>query len=255
MRKHATPATEIEESEFEGLRGEKIKIRKAQSGIVQFSTFQMDITNSQNKKVVFKDRVALDWQTFSELMEDHGQASICEILRPLGLYILSAEKKFKLVSDIKSKISKVGWKGFESNLLRLQNENLDEKAFEVFIVAAWVQLFEEPFQMVWLAAMAQHAYVLEEDDYAFGYLIALLDQKKNSETHFLRGKGTLRSAKLGGIAKSTATRVETQRTMLELSRLVLAGHTVARASDLAFKNGLGTSATANKKLWQRNHRK
>jgi hypothetical protein len=254
MRKHATPATEIEESEFEGLRGGKIKIRKAESGIVQFSSFLMDITNSQNKKIVFEGRVALDWQSFSELMDDHGQATICETLHPLGLYILSVEKRSQLKSDIKSKISEAGWKGFESNLVRLQNENLDEKAFEVFIVAAWVQLFEEPFQMVWLAAMAQHAYVLQ-DDYAFGYLIALLDQKKNSETHFLRGKETLRSAKLGGIAKSTATRAETQRTMLELSRLVLAGHTVARASDLAFKNGLGTSATANKKLWQRNHKK
>jgi hypothetical protein len=140
-------------------------------------------------------------------------------------------------------------------LTKLRNEHKDESSIDAFIVAGWVDLFEEPFQEVWLAAMALHAYAFQENDFAFGYLIALLDQKKNSESHFLRGKQTLRSAAQGGIAKSSVTRPETLRTLTELSRLVSDGHSLARASELAFKNGFGASAAANKKLWNRNNKK
>lgn len=246
---------ETEESEFPGLSGGKIKIRKAQSGIVQFSTFHIDQTDAENRKVVFEDRIDLDWQGFSELMEDHGQSAICEILHPLGLYILSGDKRSKLLVDIESKIAKSGWHNLQVFLTKLRNEQRDDSAIDAFIVAAWVQLFEEPFQEVWLAAMASHAYVIQEDDFAFGYLIALLDQKKNSEGHFLRGKQTLRSAAQGGLAKSSATRPGTLRTLTELSRLVSDGHSLARSSELAFKNGFGASAIANKKLWSRNRKK
>ena len=95
----------------------------------------------------------------------------------------------------------------------------------------------------------------EPNEYAVGYLVALIDQKKNSEHHFLRGKGTLDSAKLGGLAKSATTKAKTKRTMTELLRLVSAGHSVSRASELAFKNGFGSSTMANKKIWSRNFKK
>ena len=55
--------------------------------------------------------------------------------------------------------------------------------------------------------------------------------------------------------RDVTTKAETQRTMLELSRLVSAGQTVARASELAFKKSFGSSPTANRKLWNRNRKK
>jgi hypothetical protein len=255
MKNRHTLKTETEETEIPLLSGGKLKIRKARSGIVQFSTFFQDITDAANKKIIFEDRIGLDWQGFSELMDDHGQSEICGILHPLGLYILSGDKRSKLLVDIESKIAKSGWDNLQVFLTKLRNEHRDDSAIDAFIVAAWVQLFEEPFQEVWLAAMASHAYVAKGDDFAFGYLIALLDQKKNSEGHFLRGKQTLRSASQGGMAKSSATRPETLRTFAELSRLVSSGQSLARASELAFKNGFGTSAIANRKLWNRNRKK
>ncbi len=138
---------------------------------------------------------------------------------------------------------------------KVESDLDDEGKAKIFIVAAWAQLFAEPYQETWLAAMAHHAYFVHHDDFAFGYLTALLDQKKGSEEHFLRGRETLKSASLGGVARSAATKMKTNRTLAELSRLLATGHTLARASDLAFKNGFGSSPMANCKLWNRHLKK
>ena len=241
--------------EFPGILGGKIKVSKAQRGIVQFSTFYAEFTHTHNTKIVFKGRLALDCEGYSELMIDHADSVICEILHPLGLHMPTEEKISQLLTEIKAATINTGWEHFDSYLLKLRNECDEEKDTNAFIVASWAQLYEEPFQQVWLAAMAKHALYFESNDYAVGYLVALIDQKKNSEHHFLRGKGTLDSAKLGGLAKSATTKAKTNRTMTELLRLVSTGHSVSRASELAFKNGYGSSTMANKKIWSRNFKK
>jgi hypothetical protein len=252
MKKRQPESIEKEE-EFLGLTGHKIKITKTQSGIVQFSTFEVDIPDAEKLKLIIKEHVGLDWQRYSELQVDHGQSAICETLDPLGLYILSENKRSELLEEIKTKIPKHSWSNLQAHFRNLKNENSND-LIDILIVAGWVDLFQEPFQEIWLAAMAKHAYYIEENDFAFGYLIALLDQKKNSEQHFLRGKQTLKSATLGGLAKSSSTKPQTQKTLTEISRLITTGHTASRASELAFKNGFGSSVGGNKKLWTRNRK-
>ena len=102
--------------------------------------------------------------------------------------------------------------------------------------------------------MAQHAFYVLEDDFAFGYFTAQLDQKRENETHFLRGKKSLESAKLGGKVRSSIVKPETESTLREVKRLVGAGHSLSRSAELAHRNGFGTSPSANKRLWNR-HKK
>ena len=113
MPKRTPTLSESTEEEFPALNGGKIKIRKARNGIVQFSTFLTEITDVEKKRVTFKDRIGLQWEGFSELMEDHGQATICGVLHPLGLYILSDAKKAQLLSDIKAKVPSFAYEKLE----------------------------------------------------------------------------------------------------------------------------------------------
>lgn len=251
MKKTDSPKIDIEEQEFPGFSGQTIKIRKARNGVVNFSNILIETCDADNKKITNSEIPGFKWQSFSELSEDHGHAVICDVLHPIGLYILKDEKRSQIILEIKSKSSSSSWVELENYSAEIQNKSPDENMADVFIVAAWAELFAEPFQEVWLAAMAHHAIYLREDDYAFGYLTALLDQKKLTEKHFLRGREILKSASLGGLAKSNASGRKTRQTIAELARLMQAGHSVARASSLAFKNGFGTSPAANRKLWNR----
>ncbi len=111
MKKSNVPHTETDEKEFPGLNGGLIKVRTAKSGIVKFTNMHFESTDKDKKDLVFDDRIFLDWQGLTELMDDHGHSTICGILHPLGLYILSDDKKIALLLEIKSKIQMMAGEG------------------------------------------------------------------------------------------------------------------------------------------------
>lgn len=58
-------------------------------------------------------------------------------------------------------------------------------------------------------------------------------------------------AKLGGGKRAGKFKPEASKTIAEMERLVKKGISVKRAGELVAKQGHGTSAEANRKLWTR----
>lgn len=201
-------------------------------------------------------KMVLQWQGLSELSDDHGCATTFEVLfnSPLGA-VRGQKPTLEIVGEIQAELGTKVWERIEQHLNTLADEADENGHRRTFLVAAWAELFTEPFSEVWLAAMAQHAYFVLQDDYAFGYLTALLDQKQQNEMHFLRGQKSIASASAGGQARAQKSRPNTQAVLRAMERHLEGGKSVARAADLAHRNGHGTSAEANRKLWTRHRKK
>lgn len=254
---HSTPKLTVEKSELPTAPGEiRLKQVEYTKGTTQFSmliTSADDLKNSKMKQAECKPKsLGLKWQILAELNEDHGLSLIHEILFLEGFGSNTKHTIESMTAQICEKIGAQAWETVEKHLLELNDENGDR---EIFLQAKWVELFSEPFEELWLAAMAQHAFYVLGDDFAFGYLTAQIDQKRNLESHFLRGKNSVKSASLGGLARSNALQKKTRQTLTEMERLIASGHSVARSAKLAHKNGFGTSQSANKKLWERHSKK
>ena len=245
----------IEERIFPGLRGGKISKKSFVKGLVSFSQASFLPDKRPSKEIKLAKEMALDWEFYSELHEDFGQGLIFQVLDDNDLSIIDAERISKLHSEIENKVSTSAWKIFENQKIELSQNGFDDGTIESFVVAVWVQLFSEPFGELWLAAMAKHAYYIKENDYAFGHLTSLLYQKQRNENDFLRGKATLNSARLGGLARSNQKKPLTQRVLSEMARLVASGKAITRSAQLAHRNGFGASAMANRKLWSRHNKK
>lgn len=202
------------------------------------------------------DGVALEWQGFSELDEDHGFSATYGVLCNTPFVSLKAEKPTsEIVAEIEAKVGPENWSRVERHLESLGNKADKNGHRRVFLVAFWAEIFAEPFGELWLAAMAQHAYYVLENDFAFGYLTALLDQKQQNEAHFLRGKKGLDSAKRGGSARAQQSKANTQAVLHAMELHHAAGKSTARAAELALRSGHGSSAEANRKLWSRHRKK
>lgn len=123
---------------------------------------------------------------------------------------------------------------------------------DVYLRAIWVREFEEPMSAIWLAATAVYARLIEKNDFAYGYLVALLDQKLENETDFLRGKKVVE-----GAARSNADHAEQRKANREKVISTMRPHitekhpSINRAARLAFEAGVGKSADANRKTYQR----
>jgi len=242
---------EIEEVEFPGLKpGSVLKRSIFQKRLVRFTQ-----TMPAEPSTIL-DGVALHWQGYNELDEDHGFGATYGVLCDANLVALGGEKPTEDISaEIRDRIGPANWNRVEQHLSTL-GEKADENGLRrVFLTAAWAELFAEPLGELWLAAMAQHAYYVEQNDFAFGYLTALLDQKQHNEDHFLRGKKGLASAGLGGQARSAQLKSATHAILSKMDRHIGAGKSIKRAADLTFRAGLGSSPSANRKLWQRHKAK
>lgn len=200
--------------------------------------------------------LALPWQGLLELDLDHGFSVSYGVFfdTPTGT-VLNRKPTADIIAEIQAELGAENWGRIDRHLATLGDETDKEGHRRIFLVAAWAELFTEPFCEVWLAAMAQHAYYVLQNDYAFGYLTALLGQKQQNETHFLRGKKSVVSASAGGHARAEKSRSNTQAVLRAMERYIAAGKSVARAAELAQRNGHGTSAEANRKLWHRHRKK
>lgn len=258
MKKHGrdTPKLEVEESEFPSLFGDdnfkEVTFSKGTSRFSQITFLGGNPEKNKNLTEHEPAKIALEWQSYSELDTDHGLSLSHEILFSEGFGNSTKHTIESMSAQIAEKVGERAWKSIETHLLGLDEESGHRK---VFLQAGWAQLFAEPFEELWLAAMAQHAFYVLENDFAFGYLTAQIDQKRDIETHFLRGKKSIESASLGGLARSSEQHKKTQQTLTEMNRLIENDLSIARAASLAYKNGFGTSDAANKKLWARHSKK
>lgn len=78
---------------------------------------------------------------------------------------------------------------------------------------------------------------------------------KSMETDAVRGEKVLMAAVEGGNQRRVNTNPATVAVLREMQRLIDGGHTELRAAELSAAKGIGTSATANRKLYQRHKEK
>jgi hypothetical protein len=247
----------VEREEVPGLgEGQTFQAVSISKGVVNLSQFYLTIDPEKpiDPKQIVRG-LGLGWQKFTEFCPDHGQSASFGVLFDSEFGSLYYKPIEELIRDIRGKLSESEWELLSSHLEDLGNETDQNALRKVFLIAVWAQLFSEPFGELWLAAMAQHAYFVEEDEYAFGYLIALLDQKQRNEIHFLRGRKTVRSAGLGGDIKAAASKANREIILTEMERLIRNEHSISRAAELTHKKGLGTSPSANLKMWKRHRKK
>jgi hypothetical protein len=195
----------------------------------------------------------LHYQCMSELQVDHGMATISEVLVDADLWILDRAQRETMLSEIEANVPPAVW---PMVLERLQPPvEGDEDLHDPLIVALWGEIFVEPLSDTWLAAMARHAYHVERDEFAFGYLTAQLDHRRQTERDFLRGRKSVESGKVGAEISAKRHSATTARVLDEMKRIQGSGHTISRAADIAADRGIGTSAAANRKLWNRHLKK
>lgn len=236
--------------------GEVMRMQSFRKGLLQFSRtyFMPEGKEQPDEALIDRTKLGLPWQGLTELQEDHGLGVTHGILLDAGLGGLHGDKSIDEMSrELCSKIGENKWADVERFLNRIGPESDPNGHRKAFITACWADAFEEPFGDVWLAAMAQHAYYVLEDDFAFGYLTALIDQKTHNERDFLRGKKGMDSAKAGGAARAEKIKPETQARLAKMRNLIAGGHSRSRAAELANKAGYGPSADANRRLWARHN--
>ena len=74
---------------------------------------------------------------------------------------------------------------------------------------------------------------------------------KNFEGHVLKAIAAVKSPIRGGEARRAQTQLETDRVLEAMAPLVAKPMSAAAAARIVAKNGIGTSAKANRALWQR----
>ncbi|MCV0428171.1 MAG: hypothetical protein K5905_22165, partial [Roseibium sp.] len=67
----------------------------------------------------------------------------------------------------------------------------------------------------------------------------------------LRGRASVMAAKAGGLARAKLSKSASAARIDKMRQLIEAGHSRARAAELAHKAGFGPSKEANRKLWTR----
>lgn len=74
---------------------------------------------------------------------------------------------------------------------------------------------------------------------------------KSFEQFALTGRNLSRGAKLGADMRRAQTSPKTADVLKEMQRHIDTGHSISRAATLAANEGIGPSASANRKLWSR----
>jgi hypothetical protein len=113
----------------------------------------------------------------------------------------------------------------------------------------------KPLSRLWYAANMMSLYYIHHDDMRLGYLWAEYQMRLDHEQDSLRGKKNVASARDGGEQRAKQFKSRSQQVLDKMAAHVKAGASVSNAAHLAAKSGFGTSAEANRKLWNRHHTK
>lgn len=112
------------------------------------------------------------------------------------------------------------------------------------------------------AACAAVRRLLADDDLAAAAarmddIVALVQDIRDrvAAPHTKRGLKVIESARAGGEKRRGVLAPDTQNVLAEMRRLIDAGHSVAGAASAVCRRGTGTSAAANRQLWNRHRGK
>lgn len=226
-------------------------------GVIGFSSLFHPLNSEEMEELEHRQpkQLGFDYSSFWELSAWQGECLMFSVISDAGSDKTSGNYTDRVLADIKEETSDGEFDFIMRNYNRLADKEEVYGHGAVFLLAVWADLFAEPFGEFWLAAMAQHAYYIEEKDYAFGYLIAVLDQKRQNEQHFLRGANSVANARKGGRKRSRAQRPRIDAILKQMGDLRDTGHSVSNAARLVAKRGFGSSPEANRRLWSRHHKK
>lgn len=108
---------------------------------------------------------------------------------------------------------------------------------------------------LWYAVNMMALYYCHYDDLRLGYLWAEYRMRMSLEKDAMRGESVVRSAKSGGLSRGVSKSASSQKIIAAMKSRVVAGHSIANAARQTYKDGLGASPEANRKLWARHCRK
>jgi len=245
-----------ERSIISPLSGRAFRETTFERGMVRLSTLSA-LSNAEEAAGLpdKKARHRLQVQSMLELTVDQGYSSAVAVLDRADLWAFPRKRWDELAAQIRSKVPKSHWLEIEARLRPVPvAERMPDIVADRYLVAVWADLFAPPLGNLWLAANAMFLYEEEGNEFAFGYLTALLNGREASEKDVLRGRRSVDSARQGGQVRAASHAARTRKVLDELGRLIGEGHSVKRASELAAANHVGSSAEANRKLWSRHSR-
>lgn len=113
----------------------------------------------------------------------------------------------------------------------------------------------QPLTRLWYAVNMMALYYCHHDDLRLGYLWAEYRMRMRIEKDAIRGEVVVRSAKSGGLSRGLSKKASSQGIIAAMKGRVAAGQSIANAARQTYRDGLGASPEANRKLWTRHHRK
>lgn len=113
----------------------------------------------------------------------------------------------------------------------------------------------QPLSRLWYAVNMMALYYCHHDDLRLGYLWAEYRMRMRIEKDAMRGEVVVRSAKSGGIARAESKKASSLSIVAAMKKRVVAGQSIANAARQTYRDGLGSSPEANRKLWGRLNRK
>jgi hypothetical protein len=194
--------------------------------------------------------VVSPWEGADQLKFERGLDRTIAILDEYGLTWFRLGRSVAILwRDVVTKMSRQERQAFNRQR-RIRRKSSREEEIS-FVVALWVAGQHSEMSPVWIAAMAQDAF-LQTNLYAAGYLIALLEQKERADHHVARGTQQLKGASKGGHARAAALTDKTNRILQAMRPLVKDGHSASRAGAIVYnRDKLGSSGGANAKLFKR----
>lgn len=244
----------------EGLTPELIKLAydigirsiiKRENGIASLTehTFPWPLPEDAESEHSTSKGLRLAWQDAEELQKAHGLLSCALVLNGKEHGGLGR----KLIENIKADIARlVGQDSFayiDAAAPPIGATDKEPDLHAIFFRAVWGQLFAEDLSIGWLAAMAEHAYFVKKDEFAFGYMTALLDQKRGREKTFLSGAKSNAGSAAGGKTRSATFASKRAKVIREMVPLVMKHGNISLAAEITFKRGIGKSKCANRRLW------
>lgn len=113
----------------------------------------------------------------------------------------------------------------------------------------------QPLSRIWYAVNMMALYYCHYDDLRLGYLWAEYRMRMSLEKDAMRGESILRSAKSGGHSRGMSKSASSQEIISAMKSRVVAGQSISNSARQAYRDGLGASPEANRKLWARHCRK
>ena len=123
--------------------------------------------------------------------------------------------------------------------------------WDVYLLERAAYHFASPLSRLWYAANMKSLYYIHYDDLRLGFLWSEYQQRMRSEEDAIRGGRLVNAGRAGAASRQAAYATRNAAIIRKMKELIESGHSMSRAASLALASGLGTSAEANRKLFNR----